>query len=57
VRDAKCKRRTTPCTEPAWALQNSKGTGQICEKPKAAKRVESRAVLRTGHIGPITLDV
>jgi hypothetical protein len=31
-----------PCTEPAWALQNSKAIGQKCEKTKAAKRVESR---------------
>jgi len=33
VRDAKCKRRTAPCTEPAWALQNSKAIGQMCKKP------------------------
>jgi hypothetical protein len=33
VRDAKCKRRTTPCTEPAWALQTAKAIGQKCEKP------------------------
>jgi hypothetical protein len=33
VRDAKYTRRTTPCTEPAWALQNSQAIGQICEKP------------------------
>jgi hypothetical protein len=42
VRDAKCNRRTTPCTnatpqapctKPAWALQNSKAIGQKCEKP------------------------
>jgi hypothetical protein len=25
--------RTTPCTEPAWALQTAKAIGQICEKP------------------------
>ena len=31
--DAKCKRRTTPCTEPAWALQKAKAIGQKCEKP------------------------
>ena len=29
----KCKRRTTLCTEPAWAHQNSNATGQKCEKP------------------------
>ena len=32
-RDAKCKRRTTLRTEPAWAPQNSKAIGQKCEKP------------------------
>ena len=42
VRDAKCNRCTTPCTEFAWALQNSQANGQKCEKPKAAKTVESR---------------
>ena len=42
VRDPKCKRRTTPCTEPAWALQTAQAIGQKCENPKAAKRVESR---------------
>jgi hypothetical protein len=43
------QRRTTLCTEPAWTHQNSKAIGQECEKPIAAKRVESRAVLRTGQ--------
>jgi hypothetical protein len=27
------QRRTTPCTEPAWALQTAKAIGQKCEKP------------------------
>ena len=27
------QRRTTPCTEPAWALQTAKAIGPICEKP------------------------
>jgi hypothetical protein len=48
--DFRCATRKTtpqaPCTEPAWALQNSKGTGQKCEKPWenqgfAAERTET----------------
>jgi hypothetical protein len=27
------QRRTTPCTEPAWAHQNSEAIGQKREKP------------------------
>jgi len=37
------QRRVPPCTEPAWALQNSKAIGQKCEKPWENQGFAARA--------------
>jgi|694.fasta_scaffold78179_3 hypothetical protein len=37
------QRRFPPCTEPAWALQNSKATGQKCAKPWENQGFAARA--------------
>jgi hypothetical protein len=37
------QRRDPPCTEPAWALQNSKAIGKKCEKPWENQGFAARA--------------
>jgi hypothetical protein len=56
VRDAKYKRRTTPCTEFAWALQTAKAIGQKCKKSIAAKKVFLCRTLLRGELGTRTVE-
>ena len=50
-RDAKCKRRTTPCTELYGRYRTPKQLARNAKNPELPRelKVESRAVLRTGQ--------